>query len=81
MIPVSTPMGLGTAFAVIDYSQEHFLHFVVGLDSDGSIHIFDNRDVKLQWNPSLGRIPHDLPAPAKAGPPEPPPVAARPARR
>ena len=80
MIHVSTPMGLGTAFAVIDYSQEHFLHFVVGLDSDGSIHIFDNRDVKLQWNPSLGRIPHD--PPVKAVPPEAPaPVAARPARR
>ena len=47
--------GLGYALAIIDYSQEHFVHFIVALDHDGSIHICDNRIVRLQKNLSLGR--------------------------
>lgn len=42
---------------VIDYSQEHFLHFAVALDDTGEIHIFNNRDVRFQWNRTLGRQP------------------------
>jgi hypothetical protein len=57
MIPVHTPAGTGFAFLVIDYSQEHFLHFAVALNSTGEIHIFDNREVRFEWNVSLGRVP------------------------
>lgn len=57
MIPVHTRLGPGFAFMVIDYSQEHFLHFAVALDDTGEIHIFNNRDVRFQWNRTLGRQP------------------------
>ena len=44
----------GYAFLVIDYSQEHYLMFVCAMDN-GNIWIYDNRQVSLQNNPSLGR--------------------------
>lgn len=48
-------LGNGFAFAMIDYSQEHYIHFVISLDSDGSIWVLDNRRVKLQKNITIGR--------------------------
>lgn len=44
----------GYAFLVIDYSQEHYILFVCGMD-DGEIWSLDNREISLQNNPSLGR--------------------------
>lgn len=57
MLPVYVEgFGTGYAFAMIDYSQEHYAHFAVALDSDGSIWIVDNRKVKFQKNFSLNRM-------------------------
>ena len=44
----------GYAFAMIDYSQEHYVYFVCGLDN-GEIWTLSNKDVRLQTNISLGR--------------------------
>jgi hypothetical protein len=56
-IPVYVPdKGTGTAFALIDYSQEHFVHFMVALDDTGEIWILDNTKVRFQKNVSLGRL-------------------------
>jgi len=56
MIPIvrKTDGMKGYAFLVIDYSQEHYILFVCGMD-DGDIWILDNRETSLQNNPSLGR--------------------------
>jgi hypothetical protein len=44
----------GYAFAMIDYSQEHYVLFVCGLDN-GEIWVLSNKDIRLQTNISLGR--------------------------
>ena len=44
----------GFAFMVIDYSQEHDLNFVCGMD-DGEIWVLNNKDVRLQSNLTFGR--------------------------
>lgn len=55
-IPVFVPgKGEGYAIALIDYSQDHDLHFVIGFDSTGDIWVVPNKDVKLIKNYSLGR--------------------------
>jgi len=53
MVRVSDGMK-GYAFAIIDYSQEHYVHFVCGLDN-GEIWVLSNKDIRLQSNISLGR--------------------------
>lgn len=45
----------GYAFLVIDYSQEHYLLFACAMD-DGDIRTYDNREISVQNNESLGRI-------------------------
>lgn len=60
MLPCFTDKGTGYAFLVIDYSQEHFLHFAIALDEDGSVWILDNTKVKFQKNVSLGRCPKSM---------------------
>jgi hypothetical protein len=44
----------GYAFAMIDYSQEHYVYFLCGLDN-GEIWTLSNKDVRLQTNISLSR--------------------------
>ena len=44
----------GYAFTMIDYSQEHYVLFVCGLDN-GEIWVLSNKDIRLQTNISLGR--------------------------
>jgi len=44
----------GFAFVLIDYSQEHDLLFVCGMD-DGEIWTLSNKDIRMQKNISLGR--------------------------
>jgi len=39
---------------MIDYSQEHYVYFVCGLDN-GEIWTLSNKDVSLQTNISLSR--------------------------
>jgi hypothetical protein len=44
----------GYAYAIIDYSQEHFVLFLCGLDN-GEIWVLNNKDIRMQENISLGR--------------------------
>lgn len=51
----------GFAFAIIDYLQEHYVLFLVGLNN-GEIWCLSNRDVRLQGNDALHRISASLKA-------------------
>lgn len=56
MIPVHVVgKGQGFAFAMIDYSQEHDLMFVVAMDDNGEVWTVPNFNIRLQRNISLGR--------------------------
>lgn len=55
-IPLSTPKGDGMAWAVIDYSAEFNLMWVVAIDKTGEIWTFKNPEVRAQKNITLGRI-------------------------
>ena len=44
----------GYAYAIIDYSQEHYVYFVCGFDN-GEIWTLSNKDIILQNNVSLNR--------------------------
>lgn len=55
-IPLSTPKGNGTAWAVIDYGVEHNLMWVVAIDSTGEIWTYSNPEVRAQKNITLGRL-------------------------
>lgn len=48
--------GKGYAIAVIDYSQEHDLLWVVALDASGEIWAVPNPQVRMQKNISMGRL-------------------------
>lgn len=50
-------MGKGFAHFLIDYSQEHDLLWVVFLDSTGECWTFNNKQVRLQCNITMGRNP------------------------
>jgi hypothetical protein len=54
-IPLSTPKGKGQAVALIDYSEEHDLMWIVILDSGGEIWTFKNPDVRGIPNATMGR--------------------------
>jgi hypothetical protein len=56
-IPMMTPKGPGYALFVVDYSQEHHLMWVVALDDGGEIWMFENPQVRVQSNFTLGRRP------------------------
>ena len=58
--------GDGSAFAVIDYGQEHNLIWVVALDDSGEIWCSPNPKVRMRPNWTMGR---------KAAPPAPAPLA------
>lgn len=52
----------GYAFAMIDYSQEHHLLFVVALDN-GEIWTLKNASVRFCKNPTLDRDPAKMTTP------------------
>lgn len=54
-IPVICPKGNGYAFAMIDYSQEHDILFVIAIDETGEIWTYKNSEVRFQKNISMGR--------------------------
>jgi hypothetical protein len=56
MIPVTTTRGPGWAIALIDYSQEHHLIWVVALDTSGEVWSVPNPDIRLRANPTMGRL-------------------------
>ena len=47
--------GKGTAFAVIDYGEEHNLIWVVALDANGEIWCSPNPKVRMRANWTMGR--------------------------
>lgn len=49
--------GHGYAVAVIDYSQEHHLLWIVAMDLTGEVWTVPNPDIRMQFNYSVGRIP------------------------
>lgn len=55
-IPLKTDKGNGQAIAVIDYSEEHDLKWVVILDEGGEIWTFPNSQVRGFPNMTMGRI-------------------------
>ena len=54
-LPLETPHGKGFAHFVIDYSQEHDLLWVVFLDDSGECWTFQNSEIRIQKNLSIGR--------------------------
>jgi hypothetical protein len=56
-IPMMTPKGPGYALFVVDYSQEHHLMWVVALDDGGEVWMFENPQIRVQSNFTLGRRP------------------------
>jgi hypothetical protein len=56
-IPMSVEdKGPGMALAVIDYSQEHHLVWVVAIDATGEIWCAPNPKVRLLKNWTMGRL-------------------------
>lgn len=54
-IPMETPKGKGFAHIVIDYGQEHHLLWVVFIDETGECWTFENKEIRIQKNPTMGR--------------------------
>ena len=54
-LPMETPKGKGYAHFLMDYSQEHHLMWVVFIDSTGECWTFQNPEVRLQTNYTMGR--------------------------
>lgn len=65
-IPMSCPKGNGYAIALIDYSQEHHLHWVIAIDATCEIWTYSNPEVRMQKNITLGRN-YELPSNTYAG--------------
>ena len=55
-IPMTCSKGSGHAIAVIDYSQEHNLIWVIAIDETGEIWSFPNTQVRMQKNITMGRF-------------------------
>jgi CspA family cold shock protein len=55
-IPVLTPKGKARAIFLLDYSEEDHLFWVCVQDDSGEVWTFPNPLVRVQSNPSLGRI-------------------------
>jgi len=55
IIPLTTPKGPGYAHFLIDYGPEHHLQWVTFIDSTGECWTFQNPEIKIQANITLGR--------------------------
>ena len=56
MLPLDTPKGLGWAFALIDYSQDHDTLFKVIITETREIWDFPQSQVRGVKNISFGRV-------------------------
>jgi hypothetical protein len=54
-LPMTTPRGTGLAHFLIDYGPETHLYWTVFLDDTGECWTFQNPEVRVSPNPSLGR--------------------------
>lgn len=55
-IPLMTPKGEGLAWAIIDYSEEHDLFWVVAINETGEVWTFNNKEVRAIKNITMGRL-------------------------
>lgn len=55
-IPMSCPKGEGYAIALIDYSQDHDILFVIAINDTGEIWTYRNSEVRALKNITLGRL-------------------------
>lgn len=53
-IPLDTPKGSGRAHFLIDYGEEFHLIWVVFLDETGQCWAFENPEIRLEKNVTLG---------------------------
>jgi hypothetical protein len=53
-IPLDTPKGPAHAHLLIDYGQEHHLLWVCFIDETGECWTYQNTEIKLQPNPTMG---------------------------
>ena len=61
-IPMSCPKGKGMAIAVIDYGPEYNLIWVIAIDETGEIWSYQNPEVRMQKNITMGRLNNTLSA-------------------
>jgi hypothetical protein len=52
---MSCPKGNGRAIALLDYSEEHHLIWIIAIDSTGEIWSYPNPEVRMQKNITMGR--------------------------
>lgn len=55
-IPLETPKGKAMAHFLIDYGEEHHLMWVCFQDDTGECWTWSNKDIRVQNNPTLGRV-------------------------
>ena len=60
-LPVDTPLGTGYAHFLIEHGDEHHLQWVCFIDATGECWTFENPDIRLQSNLTLGRPPRPQP--------------------
>lgn len=58
MIPFETPDGKAfTAFAIIDYSQEHEVLFLGWYEESREVWVVSQRNLRAATNTTMGRLP------------------------
>lgn len=55
-LPIVCPKGEGYAIALIDYSQDHDLLWVIAINETGEIWTYPNPEVRAVKNISMGRF-------------------------
>lgn len=55
-LPVSTPKGKALAYFLLDYSVDHHLFWICFIDDTGECWTFSNPEIRIQNNPTLGRM-------------------------
>jgi hypothetical protein len=55
-LPLDTIKGKGYAHFLLDYSIEEHLFWIVFMDDTGECWTFENPDIRIQNNPTIGRI-------------------------
>jgi hypothetical protein len=55
-IPMTCHKGDGYAIALVDYSEEHHLYWVIALNETGEIWMLPNPQVRMQKNITMGRF-------------------------
>lgn len=54
-IPMHCPQGIGYAIAMIDYSQEHDILWIIAINETGEVWAVPNKDIRAIINISMGR--------------------------